>query len=121
MNWFIVKIVYEIICGDGRHAAQFDEQLRLVQAGSLADAFQLANAIGQQEALCFQNAKQQLVQWKFLAVPEVFPLVDLIHGAEIFSRIREVDHVSEYKEVLHSRANRLSQNQLTCQPYHFLT
>ena len=121
MNWFIVKIVYEIICGDGRHTAQFDEQLRLLYAVSLADAFQQATAIGQQEALNFHNNKLQLVQWKFLAVPEVFPMVDLIHGAEIFSRIREVDHVQEYKQVLYARANRLSQNQATCQPYHFLT
>lgn len=121
MNWFIVKIVYEIICGDGRHTAQFDEQLRLLYAVSQADAFLMATAMGQQEALNFQNDNQQLVQWKFLAVPEIFPLVDLIHGAEIFSRIREVDHVQEYKEVLHTRAERLSQNQTTCQPFHFLT
>ena len=121
MKWFIAKIVYEIICGDGRHTAQFDEQLRLVQAENLADAFQQATCIGQQEAMCFQNDKQQLVQWKFLTVPELFPLENFTHGAEVFSRIREVDQVKEYKEVLHTRADRLSQNQPTCQPYHFLT
>ncbi|ULQ51018.1 DUF4288 domain-containing protein [Flavihumibacter fluvii] len=121
MNWFIVKIVYEIICGDGRHCAQFDEQLRLVYADGLHEAFQHANAIGRQEAVCFQNDKQQLVQWKFLAVPEVLPLVDLMHGAEVFSRIREVDYVEQYKSVLLTRAEALSQNQPTCQPYHSLT
>ena len=32
MNWYLAKIVYRIICGQGNHTAQFDEQLRLIQA-----------------------------------------------------------------------------------------
>jgi hypothetical protein len=121
MNWFIAKIVYEIICGNGHHSAQFDEQLRLVKAEHIADAFQQANCIGLQEALCFSNEKQELVQWKFLAVPEIFPLEEFMHGAEVFSRVREVDHAAQYKQVLLTRAEALSQNKPTCQPYHFLT
>ncbi|MEP7129294.1 MAG: DUF4288 domain-containing protein, partial [Chitinophagales bacterium] len=29
MNWYLAKIVFRIICGDGLHQPQFDEQLRL--------------------------------------------------------------------------------------------
>ena len=32
MNWYLTKIVYQIICGEGNHTAQFDEQLRLIAA-----------------------------------------------------------------------------------------
>ena len=32
MNWYLAKIVYRILCGEGEHTAQFDEQLRLVSA-----------------------------------------------------------------------------------------
>jgi hypothetical protein len=28
MRWFVAKIVYQIICGNGNHMPQFDEQLR---------------------------------------------------------------------------------------------
>lgn len=121
MNWFIIKIVYEIICGDGEHCAQFDEQLRLVAAEDNYDAYLQGTAIGKQEALNFYNEKAQLVQWKFLAVPEIYPIQEYAHGAEIFSRIREVDHVQQYRETQLHRAGCLAQNQLTCQPYHFLT
>lgn len=40
MNWYLTKIVYRIICGQGNHTAQFDEQLRLIQADSAQEAFE---------------------------------------------------------------------------------
>ncbi len=121
MNWYISKIVYEIICGDGLHTAQFDEQLRLVRAGSTLEAYRLSMEIGAAEATCFANERQQLVQWKFIAVPEVLELDPASHGAEILSRIREVDNAATYREVVYSRANSLHTNQQPCQPYQFLT
>jgi len=27
MNWYLAKLVFRIICGDGDHTPQFDEQL----------------------------------------------------------------------------------------------
>ena len=38
MNWYLTKMVFRIICGDGSHKAQFDEQLRLIHANSKEDA-----------------------------------------------------------------------------------
>lgn len=46
MNWYLAKIVYRIICGEGDHIAQFDEQLRLINAASKVDAFHKAQLIG---------------------------------------------------------------------------
>ena len=42
MSWYLTKIVYRIICGQGNHTAQFDEQLRLIEAGSSQEAFEKA-------------------------------------------------------------------------------
>ena len=39
MNWYLAKLVFRIICGEGNHAAQFDEQLRLVNAFTKEEAF----------------------------------------------------------------------------------
>jgi len=39
MNWYLAKMVFRIVCGDGNHTAQFDEQLRLISAGSKEEAF----------------------------------------------------------------------------------
>ncbi len=46
MNWYLTKIVYRIICGQGNHTAQFDEQLRLIQADNAQEAFEKSAALG---------------------------------------------------------------------------
>ena len=116
MNWYIAKIVYEIICGDGDHCPQFDEQLRLVSATDLKSAYEKAYQIGQQEAVTFPNSQQQLVQWKFVEVPELLLLHQIIDGAEVYSRITEIDNPQSYRNMLHTRARNLLQNKLQCQP-----
>jgi hypothetical protein len=39
MKWYVAKLVFQIICGEGNHTAQFDEQLRLVQSEDEDSAF----------------------------------------------------------------------------------
>lgn len=121
MDWFIAKIVYEIICGAGDHAGQFDEQLRLIEAAGEMEALEKAIAIGRAEAVCFPNQQSELVQWSFLAVSEIFPINEFTHGAEIWSRIREDDQLDSYRDQVLTRARVLAQNQLTCQLSPFLT
>ncbi|HEV3251858.1 MAG TPA: DUF4288 domain-containing protein, partial [Puia sp.] len=45
MNWYLAKIVFRIICGEGQHIPQFDEQLRLIEAGNEVEAFEKATNI----------------------------------------------------------------------------
>ena len=108
MNWYLAKIVYRIICGNGNHTAQFDEQLRLVAAANEHDAFDKATAIGKREADIFMNQKQQLVQWQFVNVAELYPLSELIDGAELYSRVNEVDDAASYITFVHHKAQALS-------------
>jgi hypothetical protein len=49
MKWYLAKLVYRIICGEGAHTPQFDEQLRLVCAEDDLHAFQKARATGHLE------------------------------------------------------------------------
>ena len=51
MNWYLSKIIFRIICGEGRHTPQFDEQLRLIAATDEQQAFEKAMAIGEKETL----------------------------------------------------------------------
>jgi hypothetical protein len=80
MNHYLVKIVYRIICGDGMHTPQFDEQLRLIYADSTDEAFEKATVIGQNEQETFYNQKEQLIQWKFIDVSEIHTLTQMVHG-----------------------------------------
>lgn len=104
MNWYIAKIVYRIICGDGDHTAQFDEQLRLVQSTDKDSAFYKACQLGEKEEDTFYNNKQQLVQWKFINVSELYRLGDMIDGAEMYSRIEEKDDAESYTDIINKKA-----------------
>jgi hypothetical protein len=107
MNWYLAKIVYRIVCGAGEHTPQFDEQLRLVEAASLEDAFAKAATIGVDEEDTFCNQKQQLVQWRFVDVAELYHLSGLVDGAEVCSQIREVEDATAYTTFVHQKARNI--------------
>ena len=104
MNWFMAKIVYRIICGEGDHTPQFDEQLRLIVADNEDEALKKAYAIGRQEEECFYNVAEKLVQWKFINVAELFRIAELIDGAELYSKIEERENGELYTELIHKKA-----------------
>ncbi len=104
MNWYLTKIVYQIICGEGSHTPQFDEQLRLISATDEHDAFSKAQRIGVLEEENFFNQQQQLVKWKFINVCELYKISELIDGAEMYSRIQEADDADRFIEMVHSKA-----------------
>jgi hypothetical protein len=107
MNWSLAKIVYRIVCGDGNHVAQFDEQLRLIGAADKHEAFEKAVTIGRQEEDTFRNHMEQLVQWQFVNVSELYRLNELLDGAEIYSRISEVDDATTYASFIHHKAEQI--------------
>lgn len=107
MNWFVAKVVYQIICGPGTHAPQFDEQLRLVNAANIGDAWEKASELGEQGQYAFRNQKQELVKWQFVNVPEVYPLSELKDGMELYSRIEEPGNPDTYLAWLQMKSSQL--------------
>jgi len=106
MNWYLAKIIFRIICGDGNHTPQFDEQLRLISAHDEEEAFEKAMSIGKREQDRFFNHENRLVQWKFVNVAELYRLSGLLDGAEMYSRIQETDDPEAYID----HANRLAEH-----------
>ena len=113
MNWYLAKIVYRIVCGEGKHLAQFDEQLRLIEAASKEEAFLKAQKIGQNEEETFYNRKEQLVKWEFVNVSELYVLSELIDGAELYSRIEEKENAEAYVFTVHQKAENIFFSQTT--------
>src|SRR5918998_2308237 len=104
MTWFLAKIVFRIVCGNGVHTPQFDNQLRLIHAVNETEAFSKAQAIGEREQSSFLDHEEKLVQWKFINVSELYKLSALIDGAELYSRIQEVDNPDIYISTVNKKA-----------------
>ena len=107
MNWYLAKMVFQIICGEGHHRPQFDEQLRLLQAGSREEALHKAQLLGMREQECFFNCQEQLVQWQFVNTSELYRLDQLVGGAELYSRVEEPEDADHYMHTIRNRAEQL--------------
>jgi hypothetical protein len=107
MNWYLAKLIFRIVCGDGEHTPQFDEQLRLISASSKEEAFEKAQHVGKKEQETFYNRRQQLVQWQFINVSEIYVISDLIDGAELYSRIEERDNAEAYIDIVNQKADNI--------------
>jgi hypothetical protein len=107
MNWYLAKIVYRILCGNGNHTPQFDEQLRIVFAENKEQAFLKAQNTGLKEEESFLNNNKELVCWQFINVSELYKLGEMIDGAEIYSRIEEREDGDAYISLINKKANHL--------------
>ena len=104
MNWYLAKINFQIICGNGRHKPQFDEQLRLILAGDSLEAFHKARLIGENEG---NTECGPQVKWAFIDVSELHLLSELTDGAELYSNVREDDDPDLYIRNTKKRASQL--------------
>jgi hypothetical protein len=96
MNWYLVKLIFSIDRADKKNKSEFDEQLRLVSANSMADAYLKAKVLGQKLQGEFYNEDNARVVWGFVDVPEVIELDGIEDGAEIYSSTHETDEKENF-------------------------
>jgi Domain of unknown function (DUF4288) len=89
MNWYVAKLVFRVVSGNGDHNAQFDEQLRLINADDEQTAFEKAANLGRANQDSFLNNSKQTVQWQFIDVAEINCLNELADGTELYYNIHE--------------------------------
>jgi hypothetical protein len=104
MYWYIAKLVYQILVSDGKEAAQFEEQLRLIQAESKQEALDKAMALGEQEETLFYNYRDQPVYWKFLDVAELQSVQQLDDGLQLYSHLEQPEYTEGYLALLQRKA-----------------
>lgn len=105
MNWYITKLVFQIITQGNSGIQQFDEQLRLINATNFSEAFEKAKAIGTKEQEEFLNAEKQVVKWQFVDVSELIEIKSFTDGMEMFSGIKEIEATSNYIYTVKQKAS----------------
>lgn len=111
MNWYLTKIVFQVIIAGREAEARFDEQLRIIHAASKEEAFNKARQLGiGEEGTVFNNNNRCLIEWKFINVSTLYQLKELLDGAEICSVTHEPDCADSYIAMIHSKANYIADN-----------
>ena len=107
MKWYLVKLVYQVVSGNGAHTPQFDEQLRLIRAEELDWAREKANVLGQIGAFSFLNDRKEKVKWKFIDVVDICEIGEIEDGAQLYSTTEEPQDASAYLNVINAKAKRI--------------
>lgn len=107
MNYFVAKLVFQLITNENNNSVQFDEQLRLVDAVNEELALEMAYQIGimNQEDIVSRNNEK--VYWKFVAVTEIQHIGEIEHGKEIHYKITEPDNATDYLTLVTEKAKHL--------------
>ena len=98
MKWFVVRYIYQIITGEGEHASQFDEQLRLTIAESCDEALLKAESQAGNFHQPFRNCNGEMVTWNFICVADLYEIQSPADGAEVASVLHEPDDVDAFLE-----------------------
>src|SRR5437868_6567719 len=104
MNWYIAKMVFNINIDNGKHASQFDEQVRLIQATSLEDAFFKARHLGRSEEDNFVNSENKQVKWKFIDIADIYALQNLKDGEQLYSTTHEKEDSKSFIELIRHKS-----------------
>lgn len=96
MDWYLAKLVFNIRIDNGNDNRQFDEQTRMIQANSIENAFFKARTLGKNHEESFVNKENQLVEWKFIDVAELYALSDAKDGEELYSTTHESDNAGSF-------------------------
>ena len=106
MNWYIAKIIFQIK-GNGMQKPQFDEHLRLIEAGNFEEAFLKARMLGIRSEDSVFNHNHGPMKWEFVNVAELRELENWEDGLEIHSQVREMEEASHYINFVHHQAARM--------------
>ncbi|MEH3114146.1 DUF4288 domain-containing protein [Pedobacter terrae] len=108
MKWFAVNCIYQVICGDGKHSPQFNEQIRLIQAECIGKVLSKANLNAVHFNPSLNDCRGDKIVWKFLGVGGIAEVAELKDGVEVSSRIVEPRSVKLYLEKLAHRNKSLT-------------
>ncbi|MCZ4245737.1 DUF4288 domain-containing protein [Pedobacter punctiformis] len=109
MKWFAVNYVYQIICGEGKHTPQFNEQIRLIKEIDIKSAFKKAKMLATEYNSSFKNFLNENVIWEFVGVGGIAEIVEPGEGVEISSVILEPVSVKDYLEKIKHRNKLLTE------------
>lgn len=104
MNWYVAKLVFRVISGNGDHNPQFEEQLRLINANNEQHAFEKASNIGHANQDSFVNVQKQTVKWQFIDVAELNAIGTPTDGAELYYNIHEAPDPELYIAWAHHKS-----------------
>jgi hypothetical protein len=98
MNSYLTKLIFNISIDRQKEYSQFDEQVRIVKAQNMEEAFLKARTIGKQQEESFPNKNNELVSWKFIDVIDLHQLEEIEDGEQVYAHTHETENTNSFIE-----------------------
>jgi uncharacterized protein DUF4288 len=113
MKKYLVKLMFNINMDNGNNTSEFDEQIRVVEAHNLENAFYKARSLGKKEEETFLDRDSKMVSWNFIDVAEVYPLEEIKDGEQLYSNTRKIKDTSSFISYIRQKSMEIQAKNLT--------
>lgn len=113
MKRYLVKLMFNINIDNGNNTSEFDEQIRVIEALNLEDAFYKARSFGRKEEETFLDKDNKLVSWNFIDVAEVYPLEEMKDGDQLYSTTRKIKDKTSFISYIRQKSMEIQAKNLT--------
>lgn len=100
MQTYLARIVFRIVIED---KSSYEEQLRLVQAHTPEQAYDLAGQLGKAEEETLPREESGLVSWVYAGISELTEIAAPQNGALLDSHIREPEDPASFERYMQGK------------------
>lgn len=112
MKKYLTKLIFNVNIGNSNRT-EFDEQIRIIEASDLETAFLKARSLGRKEEESFVNNNNQLVNWTFIDVAEIYLLDDMKDGEQVYSNTRKIKDADSFINHVRQKSMEIQAKNLT--------
>lgn len=113
MKKYLAKLLFNVTAGESTHAAEFDEQVRVIESSSLEGAFYKARSIWKKEEGYVNGKSNSRYYWQFIDVAEVYPIGDMKDGEQVYSNTHKMEDGRSYIHYIKQKSMELQVKTLT--------
>lgn len=112
MKKYLTKLIFNVNI-ENSDREEFDEQIRIVEAHDLQGAFFKARNVGRREEESFINNGNQLVNWIFIDVAEIYLLDTIKDGEQVYSNTRKIKDSNSFISYVRQKSMEIQAKNLT--------
>lgn len=112
MKKYLVKLIFNVNI-ENSDREEFDEQIRVIEAHDLESAFLKARNVGRREEESFFDGNNQLVNWIFIDVAEIYLLDTIKDGEQVYSNTHKIKNSLAFISYVRQKSVEIQAKNLT--------
>jgi len=113
MKKYLAKLIFNVSFENQNQSAEFDEQMRIIEARNLDEAFFKARYIGQKEEGAFTNKDLNKITWSFIDVADLYAIETTKDGEQLYSNTHKIEDGHSFIQYIKQKSMEIQVKNLT--------